>query len=85
MVRQAHHPESVEGSNLWVTRKNITPCFPLVRGTQSIPPLTRGGQEGLMNICLEMLKIMKKQAPIVFWDFEIDEEKKIAFKKDEAG
>jgi len=23
---------------------------------------------------------MKKQAPIVFWDFEIDEEKKVAYK-----
>ena len=38
-----------------------------------------------MNICLEMLKIMKKQAPVVFWDFEIDEEKKIALKKDQGG
>jgi hypothetical protein len=44
--------------------------------------LTRGGQEGLMNICLEMLKIMKKQAPIVFWDFEIDEKKKVASRKE---
>ena len=70
--------------------KEHNPLFPLqgeplVKGTQSIPPLTRGGQEGLMNICLEMLRIMKKQAPIVFWDFEIDAEKKIAFKKDECA
>jgi hypothetical protein len=35
-----------------------------------------------MKICLEMLQIMKKQAPIVFWDFKIDEEKRIAFKKE---
>jgi len=26
---------------------------------------------------------MKKQAPIVFWDFEIDEKKRIVFKKAE--
>jgi thymidylate synthase (FAD) len=39
----------------------------------------------IRQICLEMLKIMKKQAPIVFWDFEIDEEKKVAFKKDEGS
>ena len=36
-----------------------------------------------MNHCLQMLRIMKKQAPIVFCDFEIDEENKIAFKKEE--
>jgi len=39
----------------------------------------------IRQICLEMLRIMKKQAPIVFWDFEIDEEKRIAFKKDEGS
>jgi len=32
-----------------------------------------------------MLRIMKNQTPIVFWDFEIDEERKIAYKIDEAG
>lgn len=36
----------------------------------------------IREICLEMLKIMKKEAPIVFWDFEIDEEKKVAFRKE---
>jgi thymidylate synthase (FAD) len=36
----------------------------------------------IREICLEMLKIMKKQAPIVFWDFDIDEEKKVAFRKE---
>ncbi len=36
----------------------------------------------IREICLEMLKIMKKQAPIVFWDFEIDEKSKTAFRKD---
>jgi len=35
----------------------------------------------IREICLEMLKIMKKEAPIVFWDFEIDEKNKIAIKK----
>lgn len=34
----------------------------------------------IREICLEMLRIMKKQAPIVFWDFEIDEKKRIAIK-----
>jgi hypothetical protein len=29
-----------------------------------------------------MLRIMKKQAPIVFWDFEIDEKKNVAFRKE---
>jgi len=37
----------------------------------------------IREICLEMLRIMKKQAPIVFWDFEIDEEKKVAFRKED--
>jgi len=32
----------------------------------------------IREICLEMLKIMKKEAPIVFWDFVIDEKNKIA-------
>lgn len=35
----------------------------------------------IREICLEMLKIMKKKAPIVFWDFEIDEENKVASRK----
>jgi thymidylate synthase (FAD) len=35
----------------------------------------------IREICLEMLKIMKKKAPIVFWDFEIDEQDKIAIRK----
>ncbi|MGB8657035.1 MAG: FAD-dependent thymidylate synthase [Candidatus Zixiibacteriota bacterium] len=34
----------------------------------------------IREICLEMLRIMKEQAPIVFWDFEIDEKKRIAVK-----
>ncbi len=37
----------------------------------------------IREICLQMLKIMKKQAPIVFWDFEIDEKKRVAYRKDE--
>ena len=36
----------------------------------------------IREICLEMLKIMKKQAPIVFWDFHIDEKNKVAHKKE---
>jgi thymidylate synthase (FAD) len=34
----------------------------------------------IREICLEMLRIMKEQAPIVFWDFEIDEKNKVAFR-----
>jgi thymidylate synthase (FAD) len=34
----------------------------------------------IREICLEILKIMKKQAPIVFRDFEIDEGKKVAYR-----
>ena len=34
----------------------------------------------IRTICLEMLKIMKKEAPIVFWDFEIDEKESLAHK-----
>jgi thymidylate synthase (FAD) len=36
----------------------------------------------IRDICLKMLRIMKKQAPIVFWDFEIDEEKRVACRKE---
>ncbi|MEE9442215.1 MAG: FAD-dependent thymidylate synthase [candidate division Zixibacteria bacterium] len=34
-------------------------------------------------ICLEMLRIMKREAPIVFWDYEIDEENMCVIIKDE--
>lgn len=34
----------------------------------------------IREICLQMLRIMKKQAPIVFWDFQIDEKKRVAIK-----
>ena len=37
----------------------------------------------IREICLEILKIMKKEAPIVFWDFHIDDEKRVAYRKDE--
>jgi thymidylate synthase (FAD) len=37
----------------------------------------------IREICLEMLRIMKKEAPIVFWDFHIDEGKRVAYRKDE--
>jgi thymidylate synthase (FAD) len=32
----------------------------------------------IREICLEMLKTMKKEAPLVFWDFVIDEKNKTA-------
>jgi thymidylate synthase (FAD) len=37
----------------------------------------------IREICLEILRIMKKEAPIVFWDFHIDEKKRVAYRKDE--
>lgn len=37
----------------------------------------------IREICLEMLRIMKKEAPIVFWDFKIDEKNKIAQREEE--
>ncbi len=37
----------------------------------------------IRGICLEMLRIMKKEAPIVFWDFVIDQENKIAHREEE--
>ena len=37
----------------------------------------------IRQICLEMLKIMKEQAPVVFWDFHIDEKSKVAYRKGE--
>jgi len=37
----------------------------------------------IREICLEILKIIKKEAPIVFWDFHIDEKNRVAFRKDE--
>lgn len=35
----------------------------------------------IREICLEMLKIMKEKAPIVFWDFEIDEKSRTAVRR----
>jgi hypothetical protein len=32
-----------------------------------------------------MLRIMKKEAPIVFWDFEIDEEVGIGYRTEEGN
>lgn len=37
----------------------------------------------IRQVCLEMLKIMKKEAPIVFWDYNIDEKNKVAYRKDQ--
>jgi thymidylate synthase (FAD) len=37
----------------------------------------------IRQICLEMLRIMKKEAPIVFWDFVINEENKTAQREEE--
>ena len=37
----------------------------------------------IREICLEILKMMKKEAPVVFWDFHIDEKNRVAYRKDE--
>jgi len=37
----------------------------------------------IREICLEILGIMKKEAPIVFWDFHIDEKNRVAYRRDE--
>jgi thymidylate synthase (FAD) len=36
----------------------------------------------IRKICLEMLRIMKREAPIVFWDFEIDDTQGISTRVD---
>ncbi|MDH4222349.1 MAG: FAD-dependent thymidylate synthase [candidate division Zixibacteria bacterium] len=38
----------------------------------------------IREICLEMLKIMKKEAPLVFWDFKIEEKNRIAYREEET-
>ena len=37
----------------------------------------------IRQVCLEMLRIMKKEAPIVYWDFHIDEKNRVAYRKDQ--
>jgi thymidylate synthase (FAD) len=37
----------------------------------------------IREICLKILKIMKKEAPFAFWDFHIDEKNRVAFRTDE--
>jgi len=51
----------------------ITANFRELRHIFSIRCVERAHWE-IRGICLDMLRIMKKEAPIVFWDFEIDEE-----------
>jgi len=51
----------------------VTANFRELRHILSIRTVERAHWE-IRKICLEMLRIMKKEAPIVFWDFEIDEE-----------
>ena len=51
----------------------VTANFRELRHIFSIRTVERAHWE-IRKICLEMLRIMKKEAPIVFWDFEIDEE-----------
>ncbi len=60
----------------------VTANFRELRHIFSIRCTDRAHGE-IRKICLDMLRIMKKEAPIVFRDFEIDEEKGIAFRVDE--
>lgn len=51
----------------------MTANFRELRHIFSIRCVERAHWE-IRGICLDMLRIMKQEAPIVFWDFEIDEE-----------
>jgi thymidylate synthase (FAD) len=62
----------------------VTANFRELRHIFSIRCVERAHWE-IRRICLDMLKIMKNEAPIVFRDFKIDEEKGVAFRVDEEG
>jgi thymidylate synthase (FAD) len=60
----------------------VTANFRELRHIFSIRTVERGHWE-IRKICLEMLRIMKREAPIVFWDFEIDEEAEVSRRIDQ--
>jgi thymidylate synthase (FAD) len=62
----------------------VTANFRELRHIFSIRTVERAHWE-IRKICLEMLRIMKKEAPIVFWDFEIDEEAGISHRAEEGN
>jgi thymidylate synthase (FAD) len=62
----------------------LTANFRELRHIFSIRTVARAHWE-IRRVCLEMLRIMKKEAPIVFWDFEIDEEGGTSYRTGEEG
>ncbi len=62
----------------------VTANFREFRHIFSIRTVERAHWE-IRKICLEMLRIMKKEAPIVFWDFEIDEEAGTGYRTEEGN
>ena len=62
----------------------VTANFRELRHIFSIRTVERAHWE-IRKICLEMLRIMKKEAPIVFWDFEIDEEAGTGYRIEEGN
>lgn len=66
--------------NATVSEIVITANFRELRHIFEVRCVSRAHWE-IREICLEMLEIMKKEAPIVFWDFEIDHENRIALRK----
>jgi thymidylate synthase (FAD) len=68
--------------NATVSEIVLSANFRELRHIFEVRCMTRAHWE-IREICLEMLKIMKREAPIVFWDFVIDEENKIARREEE--
>jgi thymidylate synthase (FAD) len=62
----------------------LTANFREFRHIFSIRTVERAHWE-IRDVCLEMLRIMKKEAPIVFWDFEIDEGAGVAYRIEEGN
>jgi thymidylate synthase (FAD) len=62
----------------------VTANFRELRHIFSIRTVERAHWE-IRKICLEMLRIMKKEAPIVFWDFEVDEEAGTGYRIEEGN
>jgi thymidylate synthase (FAD) len=62
----------------------VTANFRELRHIFAIRTVERAHWE-IRHICLEMLRIMKKEAPVVYWDFEIDEETGVSYRIDKEG
>ena len=62
----------------------VTANFRELRHIFSIRTVERAHWE-IRRVCLDMLRIMKNEAPIVFKDFEIDEERGVAYRISEEA